>query len=142
MASLRNTIAIDAPPERVWEVLGDLAATSEWLPGTLDARMEGAIRVCRMADGSDVREEISDYSPERRTYRYRHLEIPLPVRESSGTFAVEPADGGAVVVLESEFEPLEPAAGGDVEAMFDGALKQSLESLRQRVEHGARWDAA
>jgi hypothetical protein len=26
---LRNTIVIDAAPERVWEVLGDLAATDE-----------------------------------------------------------------------------------------------------------------
>jgi uncharacterized protein YndB with AHSA1/START domain len=143
MTSLRNTISIDASPERVWEVLGDLAATPEWLPGTVAAEVEGSTRVCTMADGSEVREEISDYSSERRTFRYRHLQVPLPVKDSSGTFSVEPAgEGGAVVALESEFEPLDPATEPDVRAMFDGALKQSLASLRRRVEQGARWDAA
>jgi uncharacterized protein YndB with AHSA1/START domain len=63
MVELRNTIAIDASPEAVWEVLGDLGATNEWLPGIVAARMEGTTRICTTADGFDIREEISDYEP-------------------------------------------------------------------------------
>ena len=51
MAHLRKTISIDASPTAVWAVLGDLATTSEWLPGTLTAWMEGPIRICQTADG-------------------------------------------------------------------------------------------
>lgn len=142
MTRLRNTIVIDASPEEVWTILGDLAATPEWLPGTVAARMEGPVRVCTTADGGEIREEIGGYSPERRTYRYRHLAVPLPVKGSSGRFLVEAGrDGGSVVVLESEFEPLDLAMEGQIEQMLDGALKQALESLRRRMEQGLRWDA-
>lgn len=143
MVRLRNTISTEASPEQVWEILGDLEGVREWNPGTVGARVEDSVRVCTMADGSEVQEEISDYSPERRSYRYRHLKVPLPVKQSSGSFIVEPeGEHGARVVLESEFEALDPAMEAEVEQMFDGALKQSLASLRRRIEQGAHWDAA
>jgi uncharacterized protein YndB with AHSA1/START domain len=140
MPHLHKTISIDAPPDAVWAVLGDLAATPEWLPGTVAARMEAMTRICTTADGSEIREEIADYSPERRTYTYRHLKVPLPVRNSRGTFIVR-ADGSddAVVVLDADFDALDPAMEREIEQMFGGALEQALESLRRRVEQGVTW---
>lgn len=142
MTQLRKTISIDASPDDVWAVLGDLAATPEWLPGTVSAHMEDAIRICAMADGNTIREEISDYSPDRRAYTYRHLEVPLPVRDSSGTFTVDLEDGGAVVVLDVRYEALDPALEPQLENMLGGALEQALDSLRRRVEDGLTWQAA
>lgn len=140
MARLRNTVGIDATPDAVWEVLGDLAATTEWLPGTIAARMDDDVRTCTTADGFDIRERITDYSPERRSYRFEHLALPVPVRDSRGAFTVEPAEEGrAEVVLETSFEALEPAQEKQVAQMMDGALRQALESLRRRVEQGAHW---
>jgi uncharacterized protein YndB with AHSA1/START domain len=141
MVQLRKSVAIDAPPDAVWALLGDLAATTEWLPGTVAARIEGSTRVCTTADGFEIREEISDFAPETRSYRYRHLAIPLPVKNSSGSFTVEPRNHGAQVVLESEFEVLDGAEEAQVAQMFEGALEQSLQSLKRRVEQGQRWDA-
>lgn len=41
---------------------------------------------------------------------FQHLQVPLPVRNSTGRFAVEAgANGGAVVVLEAAFDALDPA---------------------------------
>jgi uncharacterized protein YndB with AHSA1/START domain len=140
MARLRNTILVDSTPAAVWDVLGDLAATTEWLPGTVAARMDDDIRTCTTADGFDIRERISDYSAERRTYRFEHLAVPLPVRDSGGTFAVEPADGGAEVVLETSFEALDAAQEEQVAQLLHGALEQALASLKRRIEQGARWD--
>lgn len=143
MAHLRKTITIDASPEAVWAVLGDLAGTSEWNPGTLAARMEGPIRICETVDGGEIHEEISDYSPERHTYFFRHLRVPLPVTNSTGKFAVEAGTSdGAVVVLESEFDALDPATEPEIARMFGAALEQALESLRRRVEQGISWQAA
>ena len=140
MARLRNTILVDSTPAAVWDVLGDLAATTEWLPGTVAARMDDDIRTCTTADGFDIRERISDYSAERRTYRFEHLTVPLPVRDSGGTFAVEPADDGAEVVLETSFEALDVAQEEQVAQLLHGALEQALASLKRRIEQGARWD--
>ncbi len=142
MVKLRNTVAIDATPEAVWKLLGDLGATTEWLPGTVAARFDGGIRTCTTADGFEIREEISDYSSERRTYRFRHLVLPVPVTESSGVFTVEPAGAiGSTVVLATSFEPLDGAQAEQIAEMMDGALKNALESLKRRVEDGTRWDA-
>ena len=142
MVQLRNTIAIDASQDEVWEVLGDLAATSEWLPGVVRAEVDGAKRVCTMADGSEIHEEISDYEPDQRSFRYRHLRVPMPVKDSGGSFSVEPApNGGSNVLLESSFAALDPGQEEQVGQMIEGAFQQALESLKRRIEQGARWDA-
>lgn len=142
MVELRNTIAIDASPEAVWEVLGDLGATNEWLPGIVASRMEGSTRICTTADGFDIREEISEYEPKQRSFRYDHVQVPMPVENSGGSFVVEPAEnGGALVVLESSFEAVDSTQEAQVGQMIEGAFQQSLESLRRRVEQGSRWDA-
>jgi uncharacterized protein YndB with AHSA1/START domain len=141
MARLRNTVLIDAAPDAVWDVLGNLAATPEWLPGTRAARMDGDIRTCTTTDGFDIRERISDYSPERHTYSFRHLAIPMPIEDSSGSFVVKPNGTGSQVVLETSFAALDSAQEERVSAMMDGALKQALASLKRRVERGVRWDA-
>jgi uncharacterized protein YndB with AHSA1/START domain len=142
MTHLRKTIDIAASPDSVWDVLGDLTATTEWLPGTVEARMDGQVRTCVMVDGNEIREEISEYEHEGRTYRYRHLQVPLPVSDSAGRFVVEEAASGSTVVLEAEFQALDPAGEPELEAMLGGAFEQALESLRRRVEQGALWQAA
>jgi uncharacterized protein YndB with AHSA1/START domain len=142
VVELRNTIAIDASPGAVWEVLGDLGATNEWLPGIVAARMEGSTRICTTADGFDIREEISDFEPERRSFRYQHVQVPMPIEDSGGSFVVEPdTNGGAVVVLESSFEAVGSGQETQVGEMIEGAFQRALESLKRRVEQGTRWDA-
>lgn len=41
-------------------MLGDVVAVHRWLPGFVATRMEGDLRFCTMADGTEVREEIVD----------------------------------------------------------------------------------
>ena len=144
MPSTTNTVEINADPEEVWAVLADMPATRQWLPGVVAARMDGELRVCAMADGQEVHERISDVSPERRSYQFTHLKVPLPVRESHGTFTVTPGPGDATatVTLEASFEPLDPAAADGLADMIQGAFQQSLESLRRFVETKTAWYAA
>jgi uncharacterized protein YndB with AHSA1/START domain len=137
-----NTVDIKATANDVWQVLGDLAATRQWLPGVVAARVEGDLRVCTMADGQEVHEEISDYDAGRRSFRFRHLRVGLPVRDSGGTFVVSPGPAGAsTVTLTTTFEPSDPASADQVSAMIEGAFGASLESLRRFVEEKLAWDA-
>jgi uncharacterized protein YndB with AHSA1/START domain len=143
MPHLTNTIEIKALPESVWAVLGDLSATPDWLPGTVSARVDSSTRVCVMADGSQVHEQIENYSTTTRSYDWKHLRVALPVRDSHGTFTVVPNDSGhATVVLDTWFEPLDESAAAEVTTMIHGAFHQSLESLRRFIEQGIRWNAA
>jgi uncharacterized protein YndB with AHSA1/START domain len=142
MPHLTNSIEINASPEAVWAVLGDLSATADWLPGTVSARVDSGTRVCVMADGSEIHEQIDNYSTTARSYDWKHLRVGLPVQESHGRFTVVPNDSGrATVVLDTWFEPLEESATVQVTTMIHGAFHQSLESLRGFVEHGTRWNA-
>ena len=142
MTRLTKQLKINASPTRVWAVLGDLAATPNWLPGTVSARVEGSTRACVMANGAEVLEQIDNYSTFDRTYQWRHLRVPLPVRDSHGTFSVVADGDGAMIVLETHFEPLDPRRDSEVTARIDGAYQESLESLRRFIEQGTRWNDA
>jgi hypothetical protein len=66
-------------------------------------------RVCTFADGRVQDEQILDYSPQTRSFRYVIEGAPLPVRDNTGGFAVEDADGHARVVWESSFVAVDAA---------------------------------
>ena len=133
MPKIHNTIHIDGSPASVWQVLGDLQAVTRWVPGVVSAQVDGDKRLCKLADGQEIREEIFDYAPDRRSYAYRHTQTPMPVRNSTGRLAVEADGDGAVVVWEAEFEALDTAMEAPLTAQLDAAFKQTLESLRASV---------
>jgi uncharacterized protein YndB with AHSA1/START domain len=143
MPTITTAIDIKAAPDRVWAVLADLTATRDWLPGVVAARVDGDVRVCRMADGQEIHERITDLSAERRGYRFRYLRTPLPVTAAGGAFTVRAgaAAGTATVVLDAAFDLVDPGAD-QVVGMIRHAFGQALESLRRYVEDGVAWDAA
>jgi len=142
MPTITNTVDVKATPDRVWAVLADMPATRSWLPGVVAARMDGTMRICMMADGQEVHEQISDIDPQQHSYRFRHLRVPLPVAASAGTFTVTagPTADAATVTVETTFEPLDPSTSDQLRTMIGGAFQQSLESLRRFVEDGVTWD--
>lgn len=134
MIKVHKSITIAAPPGEVWAILGDLSRAAEYVPGVVSARANGMQRVCKDESGNEIREEMSDYSPELRQYSFRHVQVPLPVRDSRGSFHVR-ADGAASIAeMTWELEPLEVAAEPQLAAMIEGAAQMTLENLRQRAE--------
>jgi carbon monoxide dehydrogenase subunit G len=133
MPKLHNSIHIAATADEVWAVVGDLARTTEWIPGIVSVDVEGELRVCRTADGDEINERVFDYSAEDRMWRYEQNRVPLPIEASRGRLRVIPDGRGARVEWEAEFD-----SSGEVAAMVDGYYKQTLEALRRRVETGER----
>ena len=131
MPKLHNQIRIDADAADVWAIVGDLAATPEWIPGIVAASVDGPLRVCRTADGNEIRETITELSDDSRTLSYEQSQVPLPISGSHGTMRVRANGNGSVVEWEAEFE-----APDEVAAMVDGYYRQTLEALRRRVERG------
>jgi uncharacterized protein YndB with AHSA1/START domain len=144
MPTITNTIEIKASPDDVWAVLADLPATRHWLPGVTMANMNGDVRVCRMADGQEIHERISDISPDRRSYRFEHLRVPLPVRTSGGTFTITagPDPDTATVTLTTTFEALDPTGTDQLTGTIHGAFQQTLASLRRYIQDQLPWDTA
>ena len=110
MPSFRHTIDIAATPDAgVARCSATSPSVDRWIPGVTAVTRTDTGRVCTFADGHTQDEQILDYSPAGRSYRYVIDGAPLPVRDNTGGFAVEDAGGGARVVWESSFAALDPA---------------------------------
>jgi carbon monoxide dehydrogenase subunit G len=133
MPAFSHTIQVAAIPDTAWQVLGDLAGVDRWIPGITKVEMDGMTRVCSFADGHTQREEILDYSPATRSYRYT-IHGGLPVKDNQGRFAVQPAGTGARIVWESSFEALDPAAEDELRRMWQGMLPVVLGNLKTLIE--------
>jgi Polyketide cyclase / dehydrase and lipid transport len=134
-----HTIDVAADPATAWEVLGDLAAVGRWIPGITKVDVDGMIRRCTFADGHTQREEILDYSPATRSYRYT-IDGGLPVTDNRGRFAVESSQtrqGGARIIWESSFVALDPASEDELSRMWAGMLPRVLGNLKALVEQRA-----
>jgi carbon monoxide dehydrogenase subunit G len=135
MPSFRHAIDIAATPEEVWQVLGDLTSADRWVPGVSSVERTGTGRVCTFEDGHTQDEQILDYSPQARSYRYVIEGAPLPVRDNTGSFTVEAAGRHTRVVWESSFVALDAAMESQLAQMWEPYLPQTLNNLKKLVEN-------
>jgi carbon monoxide dehydrogenase subunit G len=137
MPTFRYTIDIDATPDQVWGVLGDLASADRWIRGVTTVTVDGMNRVCTFEDGHAQGERILHYSPQNRSYQYEIEGAPLPVTDNAGRFSVQDANGHARVVWDSSFEPLIPTMGSQLAEMWEPYLPMTLANLKKLVEAAA-----
>lgn len=134
MPSFRHTIDIAATPEQVWQVLGDLTSVDRWIPGVTAVRRTDNGRVCTFDDGHVQDEQILDYSPQTYSFSYIIDGAPLPVRDNTGAFTVEDADGHARVIWKSSFVALDLGASTQLAEMWQPYLPMVLANLKRLVE--------
>jgi hypothetical protein len=135
-SELHDEIRVDVSPEAAWAVVGDLAAADRWVPGVVRARVDGAARVCTLADGSEIHEEISGYSAEQRRYSYAHTRHPMPLERSTGTLSVVPDGDGSRVVWDATVDVADPAMATRLGSGFREALQSLAAVLKLRSPDG------
>lgn len=129
MASIRKEIRIDAPVDKVWDALRDVAALHTRLaPGFVtDTRMDGNTRIVTFGNGMTVREDI--VSVDNRHRRLIWAIVGQDFHHYQGTATVEPADPGSSFIWTVDLLPDE--LGANVEKMMTtgiGIIKKTLES--------------
>ena len=88
MASITRRIVLDAPPDRVWDVVRDFGAVHRrFAPGFVtDTKMEGDARIVTFANGTVARELLVDCNDATRRLVYSIRSEHL--RQHSASFQV------------------------------------------------------
>ena len=150
---VRESIEINAPPAKVWAVIGNFQDMG-WLQPISKTEGEkgneiGATRRLTLTPGATVDEELYKYDAEKMTYSYRIAAVDvkvLPVTNYSSTLTVSAgADGkGAVLEWVGAFYrgyPLNdpPPELNDEAAVqaVSGLYRAGLEALKKKIESGS-----
>ena len=112
MIHFERTLKIDATAEAVWAVAGNFMHTDEFAPEivTTDALTDGedgigSRRRNHFKNGSSMVEEITEWEPAKRRYRFQLSEMePMPLHEAYSAISVEPTDNGrSMVIMDMDF---------------------------------------
>jgi len=135
---------IDAPADRVWEVLDDFANTYVYHPIVERSRSVngkdrglGARRMCTMYDGNSVQEEITDHDAANRRYRVEVVDHgPFPMKHMAVWFSVEPVevDRSRVTYAIEMLPKMGPMGWLMAKAMMIPKFKQMMGQLIDGVE--------
>ncbi|MDC1312322.1 SRPBCC family protein, partial [Burkholderiales bacterium] len=79
--SVRHTIVINAPTEKVWDIVSDFGGLHQWLIFIADTkivlgknRQQGAIRLLTRSNGTKVEERLVEYDPYNMTASYTYVQ--------------------------------------------------------------------
>lgn len=134
MTQIHETTRIDAGPERVWAVAGDIGRISDWLPALASSTLEGDERMCMTVEGTQLRERILERSDAERYYLYEIIDSPMPLRSYRSVLSVHGHEGHSHVGWTAEFEAADDAQLDELVQAFTHIYREGLESLRAHVE--------
>jgi hypothetical protein len=83
---VKSTV-LEAPTQRVWEVLRDFNGHDRWHPAVASSQIEraqssdkiGCVRRFKLTDGSELREQLLALSDLEQTFSYCLLDTPIPM---------------------------------------------------------------
>lgn len=126
-ATVRRSVRINAPADKVWDVIGDPARIQEWFPGIESSTVDGTTRVITTGAGLPIPEEIVTNDPLQRRFQYR-ITAPF-VREHLSTLdVIDLGDGTSLAVYAADANPSTMAL------IIAGAAGDALEHVRQMIE--------
>ncbi|WP_407174591.1 SRPBCC family protein [Bradyrhizobium sp. STM 3562] len=150
---VNESIEINAPPAKVWAVIGNFQDMN-WLQPVSKTEGDkgneiGATRRLTLSTGATIDEELYKYDAEKMTYSYRITTVDvkvLPVTNYSSTLTVSPGADGKTTLLEwagafyrgyPNNDP--PPELNDEAAMkaVSGLYRTGLEALKKKIESGS-----
>jgi hypothetical protein len=126
MATLRETVHIDVPPDKAWAEVREPLALLNWFEG-MDAEMDGTARKIKFGDVT-ITEEIVTVDDDLRRFQYSITDGPMPVEFHLSTIDVLPDGDGTLLVYSVDVRPdgLKDVLGPTI-AGAAAALKKHLE---------------
>ena len=146
---VEESIVINAPPAKVWALVGDFNGLNKWIPPVeastvTDGNKVGSVRTLSITGGEKLNEVLESIDPAAMKLSYKMREANtkvLPVNNYSSTIAVTPDAAGSKVTWRGAFyrgfmNNNPPADLNDEAATkaVTGLYKVSLEKLKKVAE--------
>jgi hypothetical protein len=143
MIRVYSSSVIDAPADRVWEVVRDFNGLPDWHPLIADSRIEGGlaadrvgcIRNFRTRDGGLIREQLLTLSDYDYECTYAILESPMGVDNYVATLKLTPITDGNRTFAEwsAEFDCDEARERELSQAIGQGVFQGGFDALKRRL---------
>ncbi len=149
---VEKEIAVNAPAEKVWDLIKDLCAIDNWHPAIAKCagagrNEKGATRVLTLNDsasGPTIDEEMTAYDAAKRMYKYKITRVDpavLPVSTYSSQIEVTPDGNNAKVLWKGAFyrsftqnDPPPEQSDEAATAAITGWYEAGLAELKKQAE--------
>ena len=149
MSELTRSVVIDAPKDKVWEVLADFGAVSKWAPTITDSATVGdanqgvgAVRTCEHEKMGTLQETIVSWT-EGEAYSYDVTAgLPFPMKTLRNHWSVREQGASTEVTLHQEFSTKLGPLGSLMESMMlkrmmRKEMQLALAGLKYHIETGS-----
>ena len=75
MLKIQKNIQINALPDEIWAIVGDLSRAPEYTPTIVSTHVDGMKRFCKDESGNEIHEEMSHYSKELRRFAWKQRAV-------------------------------------------------------------------
>lgn len=146
MKKVEAQIVIDAPVQKVWEVLADFGAVFRWAPSVTNSYSTSknnsgpeASRHCDVAGFGGIEEYVTEWN-EGRDFTYLFTGVG-PISEGYSTWSVKPQDDKTLVHTELRYGLRWGPLGALMNALLmrrklEQGLANGLEGLKHHVRTG------
>ncbi len=136
---------INAPVNKVWDVVRDFNGMPQWHPRFSRSHIEddlpsdqiGCVRNFDIVDGGGtIRERLLKLSDVAHSFRYCILDSPLPVENYLAELTLYPvtADNATVGIWTAEFDVTNDDEAGVMDAVGNGTFGKAFEVLNEILD--------
>lgn len=134
--SISEKADLAVPPSKAWDTIKDFGGWQTWHPVLASDEItkgkdnaKGAVRVLTTKDGGKITEELVSYSAWRKTYTYRIVDSPLPVKNYLSTLKVSKKGTGSTVTWSGTFDAKDGSSDADAKKTMTGVYRAGLDNL-------------
>jgi carbon monoxide dehydrogenase subunit G len=136
MASVKVSDRIDAPADKVWDLIGDFGGISRYSTGfksvTCEGRGVGAVRTITLPNEAQIQERCELLDPVRRTLDYSIVAGSLPLTGYLARIQLFEDGAGTRIEWSSTFEPKGISEAQGI-AMVEGIYKGGIKGLKKAL---------